>query len=207
MLLVRSEGKNNANVRSGAKGSCTQTPSMTKSCGQKFINYSLRSEYIIKYDAKDRSGNDAEQVVFAVILQDLVKPVLTVTKSHTFEALKARQCRTNVESWPQMTITDNIDTKFSAVTKANHMAHIDTHVLGTRTGVFRASDWAGVFGRNGKNNVGDSKKVTVSVVDTTIPVITKKGPVKGAGAKRVQCAAKYTAQKRKRLTTVLHSAL
>jgi len=192
VLLVRSEGKNDVHVKAGAKGSCTQTPSMTKSCGQKFIDYSLRSEYIIKYDAKDRSGNDAEQVVFAVILQDHVKPVLAVTASRTFEALKQRQCRTNVASWPALTTTDNIDTTFSAVTASRKMAHIDTHVLGTRHGVYTASDWAGVFGRNGKNNVGDSQKVTVSVVDTTIPVITKKGLVKGVGAKRVQCAAKYT---------------
>jgi hypothetical protein len=187
VLLVRSEGKNNANVVA-VPGSCVQTPSMTASCGAKFINYALRSEYIVKYDAKDRSGNDAEQVVFAVILQDHVKPVITVSSNKTFEALVGGQCKTNAAAWPSIAITDNIDTKFGSVVGPRQMAHIDTHTLGVRTGVYSAKDWAGVFGANGANNAANNVKVSVNVVDTTIPVITKLG----GGAKRVQCASKYT---------------
>merc|ERR1711865_722480 len=41
----------------------------------------------------------------------------------------------------------------------------------------------------GRNNQANKVKVSVTVVDTTIPVITRKG-----GNKRVQCASKYTDQ-------------
>jgi hypothetical protein len=39
--------------------------------------YKSRGTYLFKYDATDMSGNDAEQVVFALILDDLEAPVIT----------------------------------------------------------------------------------------------------------------------------------
>jgi hypothetical protein len=40
------------------------------------VNFSLRSEWVIKYDAVDGSGNEAQQLVFAIILNDITPPAL-----------------------------------------------------------------------------------------------------------------------------------
>jgi hypothetical protein len=38
------------------------------------INYNLRSEYFVLYDAVDSSGNEADTVTFTVVINDLTKP-------------------------------------------------------------------------------------------------------------------------------------
>jgi hypothetical protein len=48
------------------------------------IDYSKRATYLFKYDATDESGNDAQQVVFALILDDLEAP--TIQYSSTDES-------------------------------------------------------------------------------------------------------------------------
>jgi len=53
------------------------------------IDYNLRSEYIIKYDAQDDSGNNADQVIFAIILDDTTKPKFV---SHAVFGKKAGGC-------------------------------------------------------------------------------------------------------------------
>merc|ERR1719424_1322680 len=74
IFLVRSEAKNNKD-------------GLSKPGPRKSINYNLRSEYIIKYNAADASGNKADQVVFAVILQDHQKPVISLSYyAHTLKS-------------------------------------------------------------------------------------------------------------------------
>lgn len=55
---------------------CSGSSVSPKNC----INYNLRSEWIARYDAADASGNSAEQVVFAIILNDPIAPKWTSTK-------------------------------------------------------------------------------------------------------------------------------
>jgi hypothetical protein len=55
----------------GVKGSTTTTYSG--------LNYNLRAEWLVTYDAKDRTGNSAQQIVFALILNDKTAPVITPT--------------------------------------------------------------------------------------------------------------------------------
>lgn len=43
-------------------------------CIKTAVDYSVRSTYLYKFDAKDKSGNRAQQVVFALILDDLHAP-------------------------------------------------------------------------------------------------------------------------------------
>jgi hypothetical protein len=40
------------------------------------VNFDYRSTYLFKYDASDSKGNHAEQVVFALILDDTEAPFL-----------------------------------------------------------------------------------------------------------------------------------
>jgi len=45
------------------------------------IDYTKRSTYLVYFDAQDAAGNHAEQVVFAIILDDTSKPVIRQCKS------------------------------------------------------------------------------------------------------------------------------
>ena len=51
------------------------------------IDYNQRGEYVISYDAVDSSGNMAETLHFAVIIQDIVPPVLQHDSTATVEAV------------------------------------------------------------------------------------------------------------------------
>jgi hypothetical protein len=46
------------------------TPKMQEIASQNAVNWNKRSTYLFKYDATDQAGNHAEQVVFALILND-----------------------------------------------------------------------------------------------------------------------------------------
>merc|ERR1719199_2493805 len=68
------------------------------------VNYNRRSEYIVKYDAADAAGNKADQVIFAIILDDQTKPVFNFGQKYT------RECqRTVTVNVPKPTASDNID--------------------------------------------------------------------------------------------------
>merc|ERR1719424_2054195 len=170
IFLVRSEAKNNKD-------------GLSKPGPRKSINYNLRSEYIIKYNAADASGNKADQVVFAVILQDHQKPVISLSYyAKTLEAMSGGV--QYYSSYPVSTVTDNIDTSIQATHNA---AKINTHTLKSTTFTYKANDFAGVFGVNGKNNVANTKSVTYKVVDTTKPKITMN-----KGKDTVECSKKFT---------------
>ena len=49
------------------------------------VNYNRRSEYIVKYDAADAAGNKADQVIFAIILDDQTAPVFNFNQAYTRE--------------------------------------------------------------------------------------------------------------------------
>jgi len=170
IFLVRSEAKNNKD-------------GLSKPGPRKSINYNLRSEYIIKYNAADASGNKADQVVFAVILQDHQKPVISLSYyAKTLEAMSGGV--QYYSSYPVSTVTDNIDTSIQATHNA---AKINTHTLKSTTFTYKANDFAGVFGVNGANNVANTKSVTYKVVDTTKPTVTIN-----KGKDTVECSKKFT---------------
>jgi len=185
VFLAASTPANGAAPVLGAKGTCSQQPGSKTSCATKFINYGARSESIVKYDAKDASGNSAEQVVFAVILEDHTAPKISLAYyPKTLEALAGKKCTWN--KYPAATVTDNIDTNLVAT---NNCKTIDTHTLKTNTCVYRSQDHAGSFGIGQKDNKAINAVVKITVQDTTIPVITRKG-----GDKVVECSFGYKDQ-------------
>jgi hypothetical protein len=172
----------------GIKGSTTQTFSV--------INYNLRSEWLLTFDAEDRSGNKAQQVVFAMILDDQVAPVITpkVPNPTTVEACNRdnvyQQSGANRQYWdlPNNNIaTDNYDGNLEAelkilVTAPNSATpeeyiqgdsptiKINTHVLGDWTIIYSSHDHAGMFGASGQDNqVQLTAKIVVS--DTAAPIV------------------------------------
>jgi hypothetical protein len=54
------------------------------------VDYDMRAEYIIYYDAVDRSGNQAEQVPFGLVLADHVAPTISGTYDGTH--LESESC-------------------------------------------------------------------------------------------------------------------
>jgi hypothetical protein len=63
-----------SNDHAQCKALCPDTPD----CEVQSVSFAQRSTYLFKYDATDKAGNHAEQVVFALILDDTTKPELNV---------------------------------------------------------------------------------------------------------------------------------
>jgi len=134
---------------------------------ERAINYNRRSEYIIKYNAKDAAGNEAEELFFTLILNDITPPVISAPESVVVES------RFNGKYVvPAASAVDNID---GSVPVSTSPTTIDTHTLGSTTVTFTATDRAGVFGKGGKGNNVAVKSITVTTKDTQKPWIMMNG--------------------------------
>jgi len=152
------------------------------------VDFDKRSVYLFKYDAEDTAGNHAEQVVFGLILDDIVAPVIQMCGSvaENWEAATGR------ELCSASTVSDNYDTLTAADIKytIQHMrtstelctkvdyATAKDKITGDLTGRFlvtlSAEDAAGTYGANGVNNCATEAKA-VLVQDTTIPTLCING--------------------------------
>lgn len=177
---------------------------LCKGCGQHKmihkIKWRKRSTYLLKYDAKDKAGNHAEQVVFGLILDDKVRPVITMCggKSETVEAASSWSlCSTSFAK-------DNVDGilskkikytvyygKSRVVNKGSYRAAAKA-ITTYKTGVFGVRldvhDNAGVYGHNAKNNNALTKVKGIKVQDTRPPQCI----LNGASPVVQQCSYKYT---------------
>jgi hypothetical protein len=165
--------------------------------------YKSRSTWLIKYDARDDAGNHAEQVVFALVFDDMTKPNFVYSKFTTVEAA------TQGYTLPSVMANDNIDPS-TQVTKqmrytikaipgaANKVEApnkdlpsspftlrknvpvisakwaIDTDVVGKYIVSFWTRDSAGIYGKNSKDNRASATEAIV-VQDTTKPVLHVHG--------------------------------
>jgi hypothetical protein len=81
------------------------------------IEYSIRSEWLLKYNAEDQSGNKAEQITFSIILDDLTPPeILTGPLPLTLESCdraNSGEDSNNRQYWiarkDTIVATDNVD--------------------------------------------------------------------------------------------------
>jgi hypothetical protein len=151
------------------------------------IDYSKRSEYVVEYDAKDASGNKADQVVFAVILDDTTKPVFKFNKpAYTVECKNRRRATV-----PMPFVSDNIDgTSVRSTLRVNGKKSQTVSIQRTKhsyTEKFTVNDFAGIFGKNGKNNqaaatrkftVLDRKRPQIDSVKDVVFECGKKGAYK-----------------------------
>ncbi|WOO39336.1 beta strand repeat-containing protein [Rubellicoccus peritrichatus] len=115
-------------------------------------------QYILSYDAQDSSSNAAVTVTRTVNVVDTTAPVVTITGGNTMTL----ECNVDTFTAPSTTLTDNCDTGLTATTSDT----VDVTTLGDYDVVFSATDNAG--------NTGTAT-LTVSVVDTTSPVISLTG--------------------------------
>lgn len=76
-----------------------QSPS-DPTCAVTEVDFNRRSTYLFKYDVTDRSGNHAEQVVFALILDDACGNQGLSTAQHSKWCTPyIEMCGTNAETW------------------------------------------------------------------------------------------------------------
>jgi hypothetical protein len=163
------------------------------------IDWTKRSEYVIKYDARDGSGNDAEQVWFSLVLNDLTAPVLRpgIAGDLTLEScdrhnvgqlapdkqrywkLKSAVAVDNIDGDLTKDVQVSITTpgagaprKFrqAALAKDESLALFDTKILGNFKLQLSVHDHAGMFGQYGKGNV-QSMITRITVQDSTPPKI------------------------------------
>jgi hypothetical protein len=127
------------------------------------IDYSKRSEWITMFDVNDKSGNAADTVIFATVLNDHAAPVLTPKGPFRAEATP-----TGTVKIPVASANDNID---MAVPVLTIPASVALNKLATTRAVWKACDTASMFGSGGRNNCV-SKEFNFVVSDTTKPVIT-----------------------------------
>jgi len=157
----------------------------------KSVNFAKRSTYLFKYDASDAAGNHAEQVVFALILNDLSSPKISmcVGKSVVVEsASKWKLCSgsiavDNVDG----AITSNMKYTVKKVTGGKSTVlcggcsftaardTISTRKLGEYLVSLNVQDKAGIYGKTGGNNKAKTAFKAILIKDTTKPVITITG--------------------------------
>ena len=127
--------------------------------GGDVVDSNTLGTYIITYDASDAEGNLATQVTRTVTVVDTTPPVitligdaeLTLEAGSTYEELGA-------------TFTDNYDANGDAVVGGDV---VDSNTLGTYTVTYNVTDSEG--------NVATQVTRTITVVDTTPPVISLIG--------------------------------
>jgi hypothetical protein len=165
------------------------------------VDFTKRSTYLFKYDASDSAGNHAEQVVFALILNDDQAPTISMCNgmAETVEAASDWSlCATS-------TAFDNIDgsltdsIKYSVQSIHNEMylcqnagytqakESIGTKKVGRFLVTLAVNDNAGVYGHNAQDNHATAHKA-VLVQDTRAPWIA----VHGAVPSTQECAIAYS---------------
>lgn len=165
------------------------------------VNFAKRSTYLFKYDATDAAKNHAEQVVFALVLDDQTAPKISVCKgskqsveaasnwnlcksfaNDNIDRVMSDDVRYSIEMIPgkdnKVWAKKDLPKKGKFLVKnvpykrAQHA--IDTDVVGKYLLTLKVTDKAGVYGRNSKSNSRIARQA-IGVSDTTKPVITIHG--------------------------------
>jgi len=154
------------------------------------IDFKKRGAYLFKFNSQDKAGNKAEEVVFALLVDDLEKPTVSCDWKKSGEAghkmtLDACTATDNVEKSPSITYT----IAGTDVLNKNY-AGFKYYINGMRRGTFKvtvtANDNAGHYGRNAKSNT-KSATYTFTTKDTVAPVIK----VSGKDPTTTECAKGY----------------
>jgi hypothetical protein len=122
------------------------------------VNVSVPGVYTLTYDITDAAGNAADQITRTVTVQDTTKPVITLTGSATVTHEAATSYTDAGATW-----TDTLDGNGTIVA----VGSVNVNLPGAYVLTYDITDAAG--------NAADRITRTVTVVDTTKPVITLTG--------------------------------
>lgn len=164
-------------------------------------NMAKRSSYVFTYDAVDAAGNKAEQVTFALVLNDPIKPKIDMCGARAEKV----QAASNWKLCSGSLAVDNIDGTISrkirytvqkvdgrAMTLCENCryaaaaATISTRKVGEYLVTLNVQDNAGFYGKNGKNNAATPVSKAILIRDTVKPKITVAGK-----SAVVQCGKSY----------------
>jgi hypothetical protein len=122
------------------------------------VNVNVPGAYVLSYDITDAAGNVADQVTRTVTVQDTTKPVITLTGDATVTHEAATSYSDDGATW-----TDTLDGNGTLVA----IGSVNVNAPGTYVLTYDFTDAAG--------NAAEQVTRTVTVVDTTKPVITLTG--------------------------------
>jgi alpha-tubulin suppressor-like RCC1 family protein len=122
------------------------------------VNASVPGVYTLTYDLNDTAGNAATQIIRTVTVQDTTVPVITLTGSSAVTQEAATAYSDAGATW-----TDTLDGNGSISANGS----VNVSVPGVYTLTYSKSDAAG--------NAATQVTRTVTVEDTTVPVITLSG--------------------------------
>ena len=124
------------------------------------VDTSVIGSYTVTYNVSDDAGNDATEVTRTVNVTDTTAPVITLVGDAEI-TVEVGSTYTDLGA----TASDNYDGDITAdIVTVNN---VDTSVIGSYTVTYNVSDDAG--------NAASEVTRTVSVTDTTAPVITLNG--------------------------------
>eukprot|EP00937_MAST-01D_sp_MAST-1D-sp2_P003118 g3118.t1 len=162
--------------------------------GRDDVDFTTRAMYLFKFDAVDEAGNHAEQVVFALILDDTAAPAIAQCTPNSVTTLEAETAEYLSLCWDDRA-TDNLDADVSPSLRYEIIQSSDGSVVlsgGTRAQAeaawraiggrrvdtyaiaVSAHDDAGAYGHKQADNVAMASR-QVRVVDTTKPEIEVAG--------------------------------
>jgi hypothetical protein len=167
------------------------------------VDFTKRSTYLFKYDATDSAGNHAQQIVFALILDDTVAPKINLCNGAT-EAVQAasswKLCKSTAKDAYDgadltklitYTVTKKLGVTWKTTLREVTYAVARDYLTSSKVGNFKlslaVSDRAGMYGKNAQNNKAIVVK-NVRVMDTMACVMS----VNGFSPQVVQCGKSYT---------------
>jgi hypothetical protein len=164
------------------------------------VDYSKRGTYLIKFDATDPSGNHAEQVVFALVLDDTEAPTITqcrtgnvvVEATAHWDLCTSDTAVDGIDGDVSDTLTYTIqDLKTGLVMCRKAKGAIANGIFNTlSTGTFvvtvHAHDHAGMYGHLYSDNKVSVER-TITVKDTTSPAVDIQGAMPAVS----ECTATY----------------
>jgi len=200
-VLVDSEG---TTFPDGESATCTapcaklsdlKNPSTSKAA---ILN---RSTYLFSYDVKDAVGNKAEQVLFALIINDLTAPTITnlssldieieadssvtLNNGHNLADFKCTDSK-KVDADADLKKTSSRDTAYTwNILAAEDDANAKT-CNSSFTTVITCTDHAGFYGKDSATDNSANMTVTTNIKDQTPPVLEW-------AADPIECDSKKTA--------------
>ena len=121
------------------------------------VNTDRVGKYTVTYDVSDTAGNDADTVTRTVIVEDTTAPDISAPPAQTFEAIAT------------MTPLDRSD--YGTATSSDREADITDDAPAT----FPLGDTIITWTATGTNELSNSARQMITVIDTTPPTITLRG--------------------------------
>jgi hypothetical protein len=160
-----------------------------------------RSSWLIKYDARDATGNCAKQIVYGLMMNDITRPVIHPCKipatiegnsgfklcggsyvTDNMDVITKREIKYDVKQGTTYKLRDGSLAQAQKV--VNDIESCDTKF----TIIMKTKDHAGSYGMWGNSNAAKPVTHTIVVKDTLKPEIA----LKGMGEIKHECASTYT---------------